>query len=56
MNWNVFITTICAMSIFFNVKYFSDDSEHTSALIYNIIIFLIIAIVSVINNTLQGGV
>lgn len=56
MNWNAFIAGMCSMSIFFNVKYFSDDSEHTSALIYNIIIFLIIAIASVINNALQGGV
>lgn len=55
MNWNVFIATMCAMSIYFNVKLFSDESEDTSALIYNTIIFLIIAIVSVINNTLQGG-
>lgn len=44
------------MAIFSNVEYFSDESEDTSAFIYNIIIFLIIAIASVINNALQGGV
>lgn len=52
MNWNVFITGVCSMSIFFNVKYFLDESEDTSAFIYNTIIFLTVAIVSVINNTL----
>lgn len=57
MNWNVFIAIMCAMSIFFNVKFFSDESEDSlSALIYNTIIFLTIAIASVINNALQGGV
>ena len=52
MTWNTFITAVCSMSIFFNVKYFSDESEDASALIYNVIIFLTIAIASVINNTL----
>jgi len=40
------------MATFFNVKFYSNKSEDTSAYIYNIIIFLIIAIASMINNTL----
>ena len=42
---------MCSMATFFNIKFFSDESEDTYAFMYNIIIFLIIAIVSVINNT-----
>lgn len=56
MNWNAFIMGMCSMATFFNVKFFSDESEDTSPFIYNIIVFLTIAIVSVINNTLQGGI
>ncbi len=56
MNWNVLITGMCSMATFLNVKFFSDESEDTSAFICNTIIFFIIAIVPVINNTLQGGV
>ena len=56
MNWNVLITGICSMATFLNVKFFSDESEDTPVFICNIIIFLIIAIVSVMNNALQGGV
>lgn len=52
MNWNGFIMGMCLMSIFFNVKFFSDETEDTFVFIYNIIIFLIVVIISGINSIL----
>lgn len=47
MDWNFFILGMCSMAIFYNLRDFFNDDVDDGNIIYNIIIFVLILLVSI---------
>ncbi len=53
MNWNGFIFGMCFVAIYFNLKDFFNNNVDDENIIYNVIIFAIILLIS-IGRTING--